>query len=349
MQRYVINLISNKAREDNKSPGTIVTLFPRLWQNNAPEAINAAPSKAVASPLPAHPYEVITAPGDPLDVFDQIFKFLNSDNYNARRYSTPRRLAYLIMDRCAANIVDSKLTPDVDYKFLEYYHQYIDELMDQQKGSLVKLYNTIHEETRAAYPSSHGRGDRSTTDSARSAHNDEAEDLGIAREVNVLKDISDIIEEVGMISSILDQQRIAIQMMAHVSRRKDGSADFDLPLPGGSVKHPVSYVMPSGLPDESSSNSSSSPGLPHLGLDQKAFEIQKLLAKADDRDETLEKLRRKALNAETSVLRLLDLKQRQDNVLANKVAEQQTIWQTPLRDKVKQSWSSPSLLSCSCH
>jgi hypothetical protein len=231
--------------------GTVVTSFPRVWQRGVPQRMTSDP--------PHQP----TAPSDPLDVFDQIFEFLGKKPTELRSYKGVTDLCCLLIDRCAGNIIDAKLTQDLDRQYIEFYNRYIDELMDQQKLCLEKLDEQLnweksshHATLRASALTSERNvsgpvDNRANTSgialateretSAPESPREDANSLDITHEFKILKNVRDIIEELGMISHIVKQQREAVDSIDHEYRHQEsGDSPRSLPLPGfnGNVSQP---------------------------------------------------------------------------------------------------------------
>ena len=291
-----------------------MTLFPRTWDSDSRKPVQSSSSTnrlgSTANSTPTK--EAPTRQSDPLDVFDQIFQYLNVETNKADQYKTSFKLACLLIDRCAENIVDEKLTPEGDRKYIEYYNRYIDELMNEQKNCLEDLSRMIAREMKAGADS-----------------DDDASYFGIAREVKILKEVRDVHEELDIMLNVIKKQHECLNAMHHEYRHKgdDGQHDSNksLLLPGRSGMPSISNRGHARRPEEQSQSQGTNgrgnddddrpmQATQQERLDPTLRDLQKLLNKSDGRRRILEDLQKKAQSAKKSIQHLLDLKQRQENV-----------------------------------
>jgi len=87
----------------NIRPDTIITSFPHTWAH-----------------LDSH--------ADPLDVHTAIVNFLENKP-KRNRINNVMKLAFLIIDRCAGNVMDQNLLDQSDLQFIQFFDRSIDILV----------------------------------------------------------------------------------------------------------------------------------------------------------------------------------------------------------------------------
>ena len=63
---------------------------------------------------------------DKLDIFHDLSSWVRGDK---NQCTTSKRLALLIIDRCAGNILDSTISKSSDHNFIEHFDNYVDLLV----------------------------------------------------------------------------------------------------------------------------------------------------------------------------------------------------------------------------
>ncbi|KAH7354813.1 hypothetical protein BKA65DRAFT_229070 [Rhexocercosporidium sp. MPI-PUGE-AT-0058] len=238
---------------------TIITSFPQNWTHDDEQHQNE---------------------GDPQDVLKSIHKYLTL--VNRPPLESVYDLAQLIVYKCLATFCN-KPTPYGPMQILDVYESAIASVTDEE----TKLFNKFAAESNGTW----------SKDKLLDEHRSPEELYNIDQEIEQLKEIKDIQDELHILSVLLESQIPVLQ---------EASDALGKPTETSEPKPKLSHISQSGKSEQNKIGQT----VPYSS----EFDFEKLHKMVQEQEVRVKGLKQQAEQANNALNHLLDLKQKQANV-----------------------------------